>query len=144
MSEQTDSQNLPRVEFKVHFRSGHCGRRQLGEGPTLTTPDGPNGELPRLTRLLALAHRWNRLIEEGVVANRAEIAATMGLSRARVTQIMDLLYLAPDIQEEILLPPNGEKPELNVPDRAMRPITRIPDWDIQRRMWRAHQSRSAD
>ncbi len=71
-----------------------------------------------------------------VVSNYTEIAWLMGLSRARVTQIADLLYLAPDIQEEILLLPSGEKPELDVPERAMRPIARIPDWNDQRKLWR--------
>ncbi len=63
------------------------------------------------------------------------------LSRARVTQIMDLLYLAPDIQEEILFPPSDEKPELEVPDRGMRPIARIPNWDDQSKMWRNYAVR---
>jgi hypothetical protein len=119
-------------------------QEHLRKGASSKELEHPTEDLPRLTRLLALAHRWSRLIEEGVVANRAEIARMMGLTRARVTQMMNLLYLAPDIQEELLLPPSGERPELELPERAMRPITRIPDWNDQRKLWRAHQSRSAD
>lgn len=136
MSPQTDSHNPPRVEFQVHIRTGHRGRRHLKKGACPKESECLNENLPRLTRLLALAHRWNGLIEEGVVANHAEIARMMGLSRARITQITDLLYLAPDIQEEILLPPSGERPELDLPERAMRQITHIPDWNDQHTLWR--------
>ena len=99
MSSQNDSQGLLRVEFQVRFRRGDHGRRQLMKGTGDPQAGPQTDELPRLTRLLALSHRWNRLIEEGVVANYTEIARMMGLSRARVTQIIDLIYLGPDIQE---------------------------------------------
>ena len=135
MTQQSDNENSPRVEFQVHFRTGRHGRKRLRKGFRPKTPKLPDQDLPRLTRLLALAHRWNRLIEEGVVTNQTEIARMMGLSCARMTQIMDLLYLAPGIQEEILLAPGGEKLKLNVPERAMRPITRTPDWNDQLRLW---------
>ena len=133
MSQQTDSQNRPRVEFRVHFQTGHCGRRHLTEESCRKKPEH-NENLPRLTRLLALAHRWNSLIEEGVVANYSEIARMMGLSRARVTQIMDLLYLAPDIQEEILL--QVESRLATVPERAVRSITGLLLWKKQYKVWK--------
>ena len=60
----------------------------------------------------------------------------MGLSRARVTQITDLAFLAPDIQEEILF---GTP---DVPERAMRKITRKPNWIEQRRLWREQRDES--
>ena len=132
MSHRADNRNLPRIEFQVHFQNGYRGRRHLRKGASSKKQPLPNEDLPRLTRLLALAHRWNRLIEEGVVTNYSEISRMMGLSRARVTQIMDLLYLAPNIQEEILLPMCAEKKELEVSERAMRQITRIPSWTEQR------------
>ena len=83
-------------------------------------------------RGITLAHRWNHLIEEGIVTDRAEIARTMTLSRARVTQIMDLLCLAPEIQEEVL---DGMLLR-SVPERAVRPIIRIPEWTKQSLAWR--------
>jgi hypothetical protein len=135
MTQQSDNKDPLRVEFQVHFRTGRHGRKHLRKGPIEKDPGRPGEDVPRLARLLALAHRWNRLIEEGVVANHAEIARVMGLSRARVTQITDLLYLAPGIQEEILLPRNREKFALDVPERAMRPIIRLTEWNDQRRLW---------
>ena len=139
MSRRIDSQHAPRVEFQVHFQTGYRGRKHLRKGACSKGPELPNEDLPRLTRLLALAHRWNQLIEEGVVDNYAEIARMMGLSRARVTQIMDLLYLAPKIQEEILLA--SDKPQLIIPERSVRKIFRIHDWIKQRERWlRLHGS----
>ncbi len=136
MSQRTDSKNLPRVEFQVHFQTGHRGRKCLRNGTSSNEPEHLNEDLPRLTRLLALAHRWNRLIEEGVVTNYSEIARMMGLSRARVTQIMTLLYLAPDIQEEFLLSKVKGNPASNILERTIRHITRIPDWTEQRELLR--------
>lgn len=55
-------------------------------------------EIPRIVRLLALAHRWHRQLDEGVYGSQAEIARMTGLTRARVTQIMDPRYHSPRTQ----------------------------------------------
>ncbi len=139
MNQRTNSKNPPRVEFQVHFQTGYRGRRHLRKGASSKEPEHLYEDLPRLTRLLALAHRWNHLIEEGVVANHAEIARMMGLSRARVTQIMGLLNLAPYILEEIFFLKRGEKAEPAVPERAIRQIIQLPLWNDQRILWRKLQ-----
>lgn len=41
-------------------------------------------------------------IRDGVVADQAELAGLVRVTKARVSQIMNLLNLAPNIQEEIL------------------------------------------
>lgn len=129
MPSDPTSTNLPRVEFQVHFRTGQCGRKNLRKGACPKKRASAHRNLPRITRLLPLAHRWNHLIDKGVVADYAEIAAMMGLSRARITQIMDLLYLAPEIQECILTRPDEAIQTL--PERAVRRITRLPLWKDQ-------------
>ena len=58
-------------------------------------------EVPRIVRLLALAHRWHRLIDEGEIRDQAEVARRVGLTRARVTQIMSLIRLSPRIQARL-------------------------------------------
>ena len=70
-----------------------------------SVPDEPTEakRVPRVARILALAHRWNDLIRSGDVRDRAELSRLVGVSRARVSQVMRLLDLAPHIQEEILL-----------------------------------------
>src|SRR6516162_3205416 len=93
------------VQCEVHFRRGERGVKRLESGPE-PVPPKVAGRVPRVARLLALAHRFEGLIRAGAVADYAEIAHLGHVSRARVTQIMDLLLLAPDIQDAILfLPP---------------------------------------
>jgi len=90
----------------------------------------------RVARMLALAHECEALIAAGVVADRAELAGVLGLTRARVTQLMDLTLLAPDIQEEILVAQvePGRDP---ITEHALRAIVRHAEWEEQRLAWRA-------
>lgn len=94
------------------------------------------GKLPRVTRLMALAIKFDGLIRGGVIRDYADLARLGHVTRARMTQIMNMLNLAPDIQEEILfLPPNtaGRDP---ISERALRRVTAVVRWDRQRRVWR--------
>ena len=134
MNTDSGHTSSPRIEIQVHFATGDRGRKQLKTGPKPSEPKPPREAVPRLAQLLALAHRWDRLIEEGVVANRAEIASMMGLSRARVTQIMALLNLAPGIQEKILSRPLDTGLE-RLTERSIRSLTALPTWDGQRQLW---------
>lgn len=92
--------------------------------------------------MLALAHECEALIAAGVVADRAELAAVLGFTRARVTQLMDLTLLAPDIQEEILVAEvePGRDP---VTEHALRAIVRGVDWMAQRTAWRRMRAETA-
>jgi hypothetical protein len=64
-------------------------------------PAGP--KVARVARLLALAHKFQGMLDRGEVESMADLARLGRVSRARITQIMDLLMLAPEIQEELLL-----------------------------------------
>jgi len=90
-----------------------------------------------VTRLMALAIRFEHLIRDGEVKDLAEIARLGQVTRARVTQIMNLLHLAPDIQEAILALPRVEAGRDPITERELRPIAAIPDWRKQRAAWRA-------
>jgi hypothetical protein len=86
---------------------------------------------------MALALHLEGLIQAGTVKNYATLGRLGHVSRSRVSQIMNLLLLAPVIQEQILfLPPvvRGRDP---IHLRRLQPIARIPDWSRQRRMWTA-------
>jgi hypothetical protein len=85
--------------------------------------------------MLALAHECEALITAGVVADRAELAAVLGFTRARVTQLMDLTLLAPDIQEEILVA-EVEPGRDAVTEHGLRAIVRDATWECQRERWR--------
>ena len=57
------------------------------------------------------------------------------VTRARVTQIMNLLYLAPDIQDAVLHLPRVTSGKDPITERDLRPICAESNWAIQRRLW---------
>jgi hypothetical protein len=94
------------------------------------------GKLPRVARLLALAIKFNGMLREGVVTDYADLARLGLVTRARMTQIMNLLNLAPDIQEAILFLPERTEGRETIAERNLRPLARIVSRDRQRRLWR--------
>ncbi len=128
------------VTQDVHFRSGGQGRKELQGGQS--QPRVPQGRIPRVSRLMALAIRFDGLVRNGAVADYAEIARLGHVTRARLTQIMNLLHLAPEIQEALLLLPPVESGRDPITERELRPIVAVPDWKKQRRMWREVAQRS--
>jgi len=92
----------------------------------------PTRQPSRVARLLALAHHLQRAVDSGVVANRATIARAFGLTRARVTQVLDLLLLSPDIQELVLASEAINSVEA-IRERDLRAICRSGTWETQRK-----------
>ena len=93
------------------------------------------GRVPRVPRMLAQAHQIDRMIREGELQDLADAARARGVTRSRMTQIMNLMLLAPTVQEAILdLPPvtNGRDP---ISERALRRIVAEPDWNRQCELW---------
>jgi len=84
---------------------------------------------------MALAIKFERLLEEGAVTDQAELALLGHVTRARVTQIMNLLHLAPDIQEEILFLPEVLEGKDPVTERDLRSIAGAIRWSEQRSYW---------
>jgi hypothetical protein len=123
------------IQCKVHFGTGFRGRKHMRDGEAPEPPVVEPGSTPRLSRLMALAIRFDKLVREGAVRDYAELARLGHVTRARLTQIMDLLNLAPDIQEEVLFLPRTLPGQGAISERQMRPIARISDWHKQRRMW---------
>jgi len=91
--------------------------------------------VPRVAKLMALAIRFDRLIRDGVVKDQAELAKLGHVTRARLTQIMAFLNLAPDIQEAILTMGPTESGRDLVKERDLRPIAAEVGWGRQREMW---------
>ena len=122
------------IRRKLHFRRGRCGSRQLATGAAAPKPT-PLARIPRVARLMALAIRFEQLVRDGQVADYADIARLGCISRARVTQIMNLLNLAPDIQGAILFLPAVERGRDPCTEVALRAICAEPDWRRQRVLW---------
>jgi len=90
---------------------------------------------PRISRLTALAIRMRELADQGEGADHAELARPAPVSRAHITQIINLLLLAPDVQEAILFMPRTDGRRVPIRERHIRPIFAVFDWRKQRRMW---------
>jgi hypothetical protein len=86
--------------------------------------------------MLARAHEMAAMIERGEVRDRTELAERFGFTRARITQLMDLLLLAPDLQEELLFfeVRAGKDP---MHEHGLRQIVSAPLWSEQRARWTA-------
>lgn len=93
------------------------------------------GRLPNVTRALALAIYYEDLIARGEVKDYAELSRMMGLSRERVSQIVRLNYLAPDIQVEILYLPPTATGKYPISETAARKIANLLSWSDQRAAW---------
>jgi len=155
MKPDTAPRNAPespgRVEFQVRFSLGTKGRRHERETRAVTQAEAPVArklapdpapafvpacQVPKITRLLVLGHHFERLVRAGAVADYAEIARLTGLTRARVTQIVNLTLLAPPIQEAILTTPRGSPEAVAKTERDLRATVRRPGWSSQRKTLR--------
>jgi hypothetical protein len=120
------------VVEKIAFRPRH--RRQASR--RAVREEGLRSPHPaRVARLLALAHDIEARIEAGEYHDYADVARAHGLTRARLTQVMNLLLLAPSIQEEILhldvLP--GREP---ISERHLRRVLKSLVWEEQVVVWK--------
>ena len=121
------------IECAVHFRARGRGRKEMRVGLAPAAPAA--GRVPRVARWLALAHRLEGLLGDGAVKGYGELARLGHVTRARVSQIMSLLQLAPDLQEAILFLPRVERGRDPVVLRDVLPIAAVLDWRKQRRRW---------
>jgi hypothetical protein len=123
-------------ESIIHFdRRGRGGRKDMRTGERAVS-SVPAGRVPRISRLMALAIRFEQMVRTGEVADYAELARLGHVSRARITQIMNLRLLAPDLQERLLFLPRIDSGRDTIYLRQLQPIAAEPDWRKQRRLWK--------
>jgi hypothetical protein len=120
-----------RVSWPIPVFSFDLDQMRLKKQPEPQSPP----RVPRLARLLALALQLEGLIRNGPIHDYATLARLGHVSRARLAQVMNLVLLAPDIQEEILFLPSARSGRDPITLSHLRPITRIPSWARQRRLW---------
>ena len=113
----------------------HRVQRGHGKGFSSVPPPPPVRRPARVAVMLALAHKIQRAIDSGEVRDRAEIARRLGFTRARITHLLDLTLLAPDLQERVLglevvdgVEPLGET--------ALRAVAHAGSWAEQREAFR--------
>lgn len=121
------------VTKPIHFAVQH--RRKVAMSGLASQKSEPEGRIPRASRLMALAIRLDRLLSDGTVSNLSELARLAHVTQPRMTQIMNLLHLAPDIQEELLHLPPIQSGKDALTEHDLRPITRMRNWRKQREAW---------
>jgi len=120
----------PKDAFKIG-NTGALVRRVCAEDVVSAVPPSRAKEKPpkvprepRVKELMRTALEWQRLLDSGEVVSRADIARSEGITPGRVSQIMSLLRLAPEIQDHILnLPKTSSRPVIT--ERSLRPMTQI-------------------
>ena len=126
---------LLRSKEKVHFTMGRSARKELQSGEAASISDAKPGRIPRVSKLMALAIRLLYQLEKGELENQAQVARLGRVTRARLSQIMSLNHLAPDIQEHILCLPRLLRGGDPLQMQHILPLTKAWDWKEQRRIW---------
>ena len=121
------------IKQKIQFSKDSSGRRRISKRRAAAML--PDGRVPRISKLMALAIRFDGLIRAGTVNDQSELARLAKVTQPRMTQIMNLLHLAPDIQEQILFLPvvaSGRDP---IHEKMLRPVAAVICWKKQRVLW---------
>ena len=116
------------VEVTLPVRPRRQESAKSGQSDQVSAAGSPS-RIPRIARLMALAIKFETMVERGEVRDYADLARLGYVTRARITQIMNLLMLAPDIQEQLLFPV-GAMAMLR--ERELRPIVLLNLWREQR------------
>jgi hypothetical protein len=117
----------------VKVVTGELHRVQRGRRKTFVpkAPPAPMRRPARVAVMLVVAHQIQRAIDRRELAGQAEAARRLGLTRARLTELLDLTLLAPDLQEKLIFEESiGSTPLL--PERALRSVGRVRSWEGQR------------
>jgi hypothetical protein len=126
------------IERTLPFgRRGRAGSQKLQAEEPRPLVTVPSPRVPRIARLMALALHIEALVQAGTVPNYVAAARLGHVSRARISQVLSLLHLAPDLQEQLLFlqrPAHGREPW---PLRHVLTVAADLDWSQQRRTSRA-------
>src|SRR5260221_13295272 len=121
---------------KVHFTVGRSARKVMNTGENEVRVMPIAGRVPRISRWMALAIHLHQRVEKGELRNQAAIARAGKVTRARLSQIMSLTQLAPDLQELLLFLPRILRGVDPIQMRYIFPITKAFDWNEQREIWK--------
>lgn len=121
------------VKRQIKIRAGKRGKKSI---PAISMAIGTESSVPRITRLMALALQCDQLLSDGIVKDQAELARIVHVSRPRLTQILNLVTLAPDIQEQLLFHSiRLGRSRHESSERHLRIIVAVYNWNLQRDMW---------
>lgn len=124
-----------RVERNLHIQRGPKKRNVVTKRKPVARTVG-EGHTQRISKLMALAIRFDGLLRDGTVKDQSELAALAHVSQPRMTQIMNLLLLAPEIQEALLHLPKVMGKDV-ITEKLLRPIVAEVGWTTQVAIWRS-------
>lgn len=124
------------ITFRDGTRAAHIlpvpNRRGVRPGAT-----GDIDRIPRISRLMALAIKMEALVRERKISDYAALASAGSISRPRMSQIMSLNNLAPEIQEALLFLPKTQRGPDPITERKLRSIAKQVDWTSQKALFQA-------
>jgi hypothetical protein len=125
------------VDFQFSIKQrGRGAKKRIVEGAAQLDEYKPVLErIPRISRYMALAIHFEDLIRQGVVTDYADLARLGHVTRARVTQIMNLRLLAPEIQEELLFLDPQERADESIKLKSIQSLIANYSWKNQRDEW---------
>jgi hypothetical protein len=109
--------------------------RPAGEKPKEGAARRRFDRYPRIVQVVALAIHFQDMLERGEVRNHADLARLGCISRERMSQIMMLAWLAPDIQQQVLGLPKTPGGRFPLSETTLRSIARLPAWEEQEMQW---------
>lgn len=125
-----------KTKLKMRVPSVRCKEGYADRSSKPAKVDRP-GRKPKISRMVALGIKFDEMLRRGEVDNATELARLNHVSQPRMTQILSMALLAPDIQEALLCLPRNERGRAKIHEKLMRPIAAEIDWDRQRELWRA-------
>ncbi|HVJ68734.1 MAG TPA: hypothetical protein VM510_12155 [Caulifigura sp.] len=131
-----------KVTKKVSLGRGAKGKRLMTDRKPPRPVPAPR--VPRITKLMALAIKFDQMIRDGVVKDQAELARMGFVTRARVTQIMNLLNLSPTIQDALLQVAPQKYGKDAFTERQLRTVLDDVTWSAQGRTWTSLNSKTVD
>ena len=126
--------NKPKT-LEIQFQLRPDPNNPVNRGREVAGVENNLGCLPRITQVLSLAIQFEDMIRQGEAKDYADIARLAGLCRERVSQIIRLTYLAPDIQVELLYLPPTPTGRYPISETAVRKIANLLSWTDQREQW---------
>lgn len=120
------------VHKKLSITNANKGRKRLK--PKHERGPEPQAKVPRISRLMALAIKYQGMLDRGEVSGVTELAKLCHVTQPRMSQILNLNLLCPSIQEQLLFLPPHASGKRAIHERKLRAVCREIDWLTQKRV----------
>ncbi|HMO15906.1 MAG TPA: hypothetical protein PKD64_17845 [Pirellulaceae bacterium] len=119
------------VHKKLSIANANKGRKKLK--PKREAASKPLAKVPRISRLMALAIKYQGMLDRGEVSGVTELARLCHVTQPRMSQILNLNLLSSEIQEDLLFIPHSKTAKQAIHEKNLRAVCAQSDWSVQRR-----------